>query len=122
VSKPEEQSQFDALLTKIHAAGMAWIEAQLKSRQLEEDQKSYLASLMNALEFEGEKSSEAKLDRLARGSQSYREYVTAMCLAWAEAQRLKIRYDNLQMLLDARRSELAMARAKVEKGIFHSGS
>lgn len=118
----KDQGNFERLIVEIHAAGMAWIEAQLKARQLEEDQKSFLASLMNELEFrETDKVSEAKLDRLARGSQPYREYITAMCATWAEAQRLKVRYDNLQMLFEAQRSELAMARAKIEKGIFHEG-
>ena len=113
---------FERLLREIHDAGQAWIDAQLIARQLEEDQRSFLASLMNEMEkhFDG-KVSETKLDRLARGAQPYRDYVMRQCTAWAEAQRLRVRYENLQMLLEARRSELAMERAKVEKGIFAEG-
>lgn len=118
----KNEPTFERLLVEINDAGMAWIEAQLKARQLEEDQKSFLASLMNKLEktFDS-KVPESKLDRLARGSNAYREYIANMCAAWAEAHRLKVRYENLQMLLEARRSELAMERAKIEKGIYHEG-
>lgn len=117
-----KSESFENLLIAINDAGMAWIDAQLKARQLEEDSKPFLAALINELEptFDG-KVSESKLDRLARGSKAYREYILSMCAAWAEAQRLKVRYENLQMLLEARRSELAMERAKIEKGIFHEG-
>lgn len=120
MSKAEQS--FERLLIEIHDAGQAWIDAQLTARQLEEDQKSYLAALMNEMErtFDS-KVSETKLDRLARGAQPYRDYVVRQCTAWAEAQRLRVRYENLQMLLEARRSELAMERAKIEKGIFHEG-
>jgi hypothetical protein len=117
----KDQGSFERLLKEIHDAGTMWIDAQLKARQLEEDQKSFLAALMNNFEKTMDKVSESKLDRLARGSQPYRDYVLNTCMAWAEAQRLRVRYDNLQMLLEARRSELAMERAKIEKGIFHEG-
>ena len=112
-----DEPSLDKLVMEIQAAGMSWIDAQLKARQLESDAKPYLAALMNDLE-----GSEAARDRQARGSKQYRDYLRDMNLAWAEAKRLEIRYENLQILLDARRSELAMKRAKIEKGIFERGA
>jgi hypothetical protein len=105
-----DEQKLDALVTEIQNAGMAWIDAQLKARQLE-------AALMNDME-----GSEAARDRQARGSKIYRDYLRDMNLAWAEAKRLEVRYENLQILLEARRSELAMKRAKIEKGIFDRGA
>lgn len=126
MSKNQAPATFEPLLKEIHDAGLTWIDAQLKARQLEEDQKSFLAALKNdyekAMEQTKEKITESKLDRLALGSVSYRDYILNTCTAWAEAQRFRVRYDNLQMVLEARRSELAMERAKIEKGIFHQGS
>jgi hypothetical protein len=120
--EPVSEQNFERLLIEINDAGMAWIDAQLKARQLDEDAKPYLAALMNELEktFDG-KVPESKLDRLARGSQPYRDYLTSMCAAWADAARRRVRYENLQMLLEARRSELAMEREKIAKGIYHQG-
>jgi hypothetical protein len=112
-----DEQKLDALVTEIQNAGMAWIDAQLKARQLEADAKPFLAALMNDME-----GSEAARDRQARGSKIYRDYLRDMNLAWAEAKRLEVRYENLQILLEARRSELAMKRAKIEKGIFDRGA
>jgi hypothetical protein len=112
-----DEQKLDKLVKEIQDAGMAWIEAQLEARQLEADTKPFLASLMNALT-----GSEAARDREARGSKEFREYVKNANLAWAKAKRLEVRYENLKVLLDARRSELAMKRAKIEKGIFDRGA
>jgi len=115
-----ENGSLGKFVTEYHAAGVAWVEAKLKSDQLEEDQKPFLASLMNALD-DG-KTSEAKLDRLARGSTQYREYVKNMVLSKAEALREKVRYDALGSFYEAKRSEKALERSKIEKGLFHQGS
>lgn len=134
------KSELENLVVKIQEAGQEWIDAKLKADQLEEDQKSFLASLMNEIDksykpgtlvpvdgkggirtIQPEKPTESKLDRQARGSREYREYITSMCLARAEMLRKKVRYDALQSLFEAQRSTLALEREKIAKGIFHEG-
>jgi hypothetical protein len=101
-------SEFDGLIKNIHDAGQAWVDAEFRARQLEEDQKPYLASLINALD-DGD-TSEAKLERKARGSKEYRNYITGMVTARAEALRLKVKYEAWQSTFEARRTESANQR------------
>ena len=113
------QGELEKMVVQLEKAGQAWVTAKLKADQLEEDQKPYLASLCNALD-NGE-TSEAKLDRQAKGSKEYRDYVRDMCLARTEALRQKVRYEGFQALFEAKRSEYALERVKLEKGITHLG-
>ena len=116
-----EQTALEKLVVEIQDAGQEWVEAKLKSDQLEADEKNFLAALMNDLEKGFDKVSEAKLERLSRGGRQYRDYTTGRVLAQAETNRKKVRYESLLNLWEAKRSELAMERAKLEKGIFHIG-
>jgi hypothetical protein len=116
------KDELENVVTEWKAAGDAWIDAKFAADQLEEDAKSVLASIVNELEGRTEgKVSENKLERLARGTSSYREFISRMCAARAEALRKKVRFDALEKLFDARRSQLALERSKIEKGIFHIG-
>lgn len=117
-----ELTNFDKLITEIQHAGQDWVEAKLKSDQLEADEKNFLALMMNDLEktFD-EKVSDSKLERLVRGSKEFREYVTGRVAAQAETGRKKVRYENLQNFYEAKRSQLAFEREKLAKGIFHRG-
>lgn len=117
------EGNLEKLVIEIQEAGQDWIEAKLKSDQLDDGEKNYLAALINGLEegMKGGKISEAKLERLARGSPEFGQYVIGKCTAIAETSRKKVRYEALQNLWEARRSELAFERAKIEKGIFHEG-
>lgn len=124
MSKPELSTDLERLVVEIQQAGQAWIDAKLKSDQLEDGVKNYLAALMNALEEEQFKErtvSESKLERLARGSAEFGEYITGKCAAVAETQRKRVRYEALRDLWEARRSQLAFERVQIEKGIFHLG-
>lgn len=123
MSKPEVTGTLERLVVEIQEAGQEWIEAKLRSDQLDDGEKNYLAALMNGLEeaMKGVKISEAKLERLARGSAEFGQYVIGKCAAIAESSRKRVRYEALQNLWEARRSELAFERAKIEKGIFHIG-
>jgi len=112
-------NELENLVVRYQEAGQDWIKTRLVSDQLEEDLKPYLASLMNELD-DGDKS-EAKLDREARGSKQFRDYVKNMVLARADTARKKVRYESLGMLWEAKRSELAMEREKLSKGIYHEG-
>src|SRR6266436_89451 len=95
-------TNLEQTVIEYQAAGCEWIEAKLKSDQLEEGQKSFLAAIMNCLNPD---NSEAKLDRLARGSKGYQDYIVGMCAARADMLRKKVRFDALGMLFEARRSE-----------------
>lgn len=112
-------NNLEATVMEYQEAGKTWVESKLTCDQLEEDLKSFLASLINELD-DGD-SSEAKLDRQARGSKQYRDYITSMCSARADMLKKKVRFDALGMLFEARRSEMATEREKLAKGIFHIG-
>lgn len=112
-------NDLERLVAAIQKSGFEMVEANLKASQLADDEKNYLASLMNSL-ASGEKQSEAQLERLARGSKEFREYVRGRCIAQAEAGRLRVRYQSLQSLFEAKRSVYALERAKIEKGIYHA--
>lgn len=116
-----ETSSLERLVIEIQDAGQAWVEAKLLSDQLEDGEKNYLAALMNGLESQYEKVSEAKLERLARGSAEFGEYVQGVVKARAETARKRVRYEALQNLFEAHRSHFALERAKIEKGIYHEG-
>lgn len=116
-----ETSELEKLVVEIQNAGQDWISAKLKSDQLEDDEKNFLAALMNGLEKGFEKVSEARLERLARGSKEFRDYVTGKVLAKSETGRKRVRYEALQNLWEAQRSALAFEREKLAKGIYHEG-
>jgi len=113
------QNELENLVVCYQDAGQDWIKTKLVSDQLEENLKPYLASLMNGLD-DGDKS-ESKLDREARGSKQFRDYVRNMVLARMNTARKKVRYESLGMLWEAKRSELAMEREKISKGIYDIG-
>ena len=121
MSKPEPTT-LEKIVIEIQEAGQAWIEAKLKSDQLEGDEKNLLASMMNDLEKSFDKVSEAKLERLVRGSPEFRGYVTGRIFAQAETGRKKVRYESALNFWEAKRSELAFEREKLSKGVFHIGS
>ena len=103
-------------------AGQDWVKAKLKSDQLDEDAKSYLASLMNGIEAKtSEKISEAKLDRMARGTPEYRKYIIGMCEARAAMLSARVKFDALDKWFEAKRSNLSFEKEVVKKGIFSQG-
>jgi hypothetical protein len=117
-------NNLEATVIEFQRAGDAWIEAKLKCDLLEEDQKAFLASLINELEqslSDDTRFSETMLDRKCRGSKQYRQYITGMCMARADMLKKKVRFDALGMLFEARRSEKAFEREAVKKGVFDSG-
>ena len=122
MSKPDS-SNLERLVVEIQEAGQAWIESKLKSDQLDAGEKNYLAALMNGIDdaTKGTKISEAKLERLARGSPEFGNYVIGKVMAIAETGRKKVRYESLQNLWEAKRSELSFERVKIERGIYHEG-
>jgi len=129
MSKSETHADLERLVVEIQTAGQAWIDAKLKSDQLQDGEKNYLAALMNSLDeawskgaAKKERISESKLERLARGSPEFGQYVVGKCAAIAETARKRVRYEALRDLWEARRSQLAFERVQIEKGIFAVGS
>lgn len=121
-----EISELERLADELQAKGLQWIEAKLKSDQLDADEKSFLAAIMNELEksFDGVrqlKVSEAKLERLARGSTEFRNYIVGRVTAQAETGRKKVLYEAAQNYWEAKRSEMAFEREKLSKGVYHTG-
>jgi hypothetical protein len=116
-------NEWEGLVKSIHDSGMEWVEAKLKADQLEEDQRPYLASLMNAIKSDGAKElADSTRKRLAEGNEEYRKYIIGMCLARAAALKAKVKYESWVNMFEARRTEAATERVKIEKGIFERGN
>jgi len=112
-------SLLERRIIKSERDGEQWADLHAKWLQLNEDKKSFLAALINDLD-DG-KMSEAKLERLALGSKAYRDYVVGLAIAKGEELRAKVRYENSTALFSAAQSDQSLERAKIEKGIFHTG-
>ncbi len=121
VARPKNLLDLQAWITNIDRAGMMEIDLKLEADQLDEMTKPLLASLKNDLAKAQDGLSESKIERLALGSQTYKDHVIAACLARAAALRARVRYESLKSGFDAQRSLLALEREKVAKGIFHQG-
>ena len=106
-------------IIKAERHGETWAELHAKWLQLDEDKKSFLAALINDLD-NGD-TSEAKLERLARASKEYRDYIANLAIAKGEELRAKVRYENANALFSAAQSDQSLERVKIEKGIYHTG-
>jgi hypothetical protein len=114
MSKPE-RTELERLILFAQEEGQKWASLYEIALQLEEDRKNYLAALMNDLEGQhGNTMTEAKLERLARGSKQFREYVKNMCIARGEELRAKVRYTNSLNLFEAGRSKETTEREKMK--------
>lgn len=107
-----ERTELEKRIIFAESCGAEWVEVHAIWLQLDEDKKNYLSSLMNALD-DGNKS-EAKLEREARGSQQYREYIKNLCLAKAAELRAKVKYDNARDYFEAGRSQESTEREKMK--------
>lgn len=108
----------------IQEAGNEWIAAKEISEQLDADEDNLLAAMMTEIEkteFQGKKVSDAKLERLARSTPMFREYVRGRIAAQMKTLQLKTRYDNLDKLWHSKQSDQALEREKIAKGIYHAG-
>jgi hypothetical protein len=105
---------------EFHAAGQEWVKAKLKADQLDEGCKNFLCALMTKIEeaASDEKISDTKLERLARSSTTFQDYVKGMCAARAEMLSKKVRFDALDRYYEAKRSGLSFEKEIIKKGIF----
>jgi hypothetical protein len=111
MSKPE-RTELENRIIVAEERGATWASMHEIAMQLEEDKKNYLAALMNDLD-DGN-TSEAKLERKARGSHQYRDYIRDMCIAKGEELRAKVRYDNARDYFEAGRSQESTEREKMK--------
>jgi len=114
-------NSLEQIVGDLDAAGLEWARLDLKASQLEEDKKSFLAAIQTELTKRHPEASEKTLERLALSDPTYRAFVNGMCAARAAALQARIKYDNTEKLYDARRSQLALERVKVERNISHIG-
>jgi hypothetical protein len=120
MSKPE-RTELEQRIIYAESLGEKWASLHEVAMQLEEDKKNYLAALMNDLagtalpNMPPDKTmTETKLERLARGSPQYREYIRNMCIAKGEELRAKVKYDNARDLFEAARSKESTEREKMK--------
>jgi hypothetical protein len=92
--------------------GLEYVEAKKKAEHLELLRPTVRARIM--LRFDDGKISEARLRRLGETDPEYTQFLEDYNQAWAEAERLKIRYDSYKNLFEARRSLLSYQKAEMK--------
>jgi gamma-glutamyl phosphate reductase len=109
------RSELEKRIIFAEEAGQKWADLHAIAMQLNEDKANYLAALINDLEAaHGSTVSEKRLERLARGSKQYREYIKNMCIAKGEELRAKVRYENARDYFEAGRSQESTEREKMK--------
>lgn len=106
-------SELEKRVVRAQELGQKWAALHETWLQLDKDEKNYLAALMNDIAAREIGLSESKLERLARGSQEFRDYVRRVCVAKGEELRAKVRYENARDFFEAARSLEATERAKM---------
>jgi len=114
-----EDPVLEELTAAIDETDTAALQAEAIALSLKDHKELFLASLKNEL-ADGIKS-EAKIDRLAKGSKQYEDHITATCLATTEAKSRRSKYIRLKVKLELLRSVMASERAKINAGIYHQG-
>lgn len=108
----QERSELERRIIYAESLGKYWGDLYEVWLQLDNGQKNFLASLMNDLD-DG-KSSEAKLERLARGTKEYREYCKNVAIAKGLEIRAKVKYENARDYFEAGRSQESTEREKMK--------
>lgn len=109
------RSELEKRIIFAEELGEKWADLHAIVMQLEEDKKNYLAALINDLEAgHANTVSETKLERLARGSKQYRDYIRNMCLAKGEELRARVKYENARDFFEAGRSQESTAREQMK--------
>lgn len=110
-------TDLEELSDKIEQAGKKWVVAKQISERLDELKSAILATSKNDLEAalanKSESASEQKLERLARGSAAYKEHIELMVKAKRVTHSYFLSYEALKNLYEAKRSDMAMERAKM---------
>lgn len=109
---PTNLTVLEKRIVKAAELGEKWAALHATWMQLDEDKKNYLAALMNDID-DGD-TSEAKLERRARASKEYRDYVRNLAIAKGEELRAKVHYDNARDFFEAGRSQESTEREKMK--------
>ena len=113
-----EALTLDSLSYSIEEKGKEWNKAKQVAERNDELRKILLAELQNEYEKDvldagaAKGPSESKLERLARGSARFRAHMEETVVSKQEANDRFMEYEALKNLFDAKRSEMALERAR----------
>jgi len=110
--KLTNRSELERRIIRAETLGQDWVNQLATYRQLEEGKKSVLADLQNSLD-DGD-TSEAKLERQARGSKEWKEFIRNLCTAEAAMLRAKVKYDCSVAFYEAARTAEASKRVELQ--------
>lgn len=103
-------TELEKRIVRAEKLGQQWVNAVEIYDQLEESRKNVLADLQNALD-DGYKS-ESKLEREARGSNEWKQFVKNLVTAKAAMLRLKVTYEAAVAYYEAARTAEASRRVE----------
>ncbi len=107
-----QRSELEKRIIFAEEAGRKWAEIHQIWLQLDSDKANYLAALMN--DIDDGQMSDKKLERLARGSKAFRDYVKNTSIAKGEELRAKVKYENARDYFEAGRSQESTEREKMK--------
>src|SRR5262245_65609106 len=108
--KLTNRSELERRIIRAEELGQKWVDALEVYHQLEESKKNVLADLQNSLD-DGD-TSEAKLERQARSSKEWKDFIRNLCTAEAAMLRAKVKYDCSVAFYEAARTAEASKRVE----------
>lgn len=116
--EPLATLSLESLSYLIEEKGKEWNKFKQTAERLDELRKILLAEIQNKEELIAitggapKAPSETKLERLARGSAEFKAHAESVVVAKKEANDTFMEYEALKNLFDAKRSEMALERAR----------
>lgn len=116
--KKSEALTLESLSYQIEEKGKEWNTTKQVAERADELRKILLADIQNrheagVLQHDPKaKLSETKLDRIARGSDEFRDHIEVVVDSKKDANDKYMEYEALKNLFDATRSEMALERAR----------
>jgi hypothetical protein len=107
-----DYSELEKRIIRSAELGEEWAKLHEAWMQLDEAKKTVLADLQKDLD-DG-KTSEAKLERLARTRKEYKEFINNLCIAKGQELRAKVRYEAAQAFYEAGRTREATERERMK--------
>jgi len=110
-----ERTKLEKRIIAAAKAGEEWANRYETWLQLDSDEKSFLAALMQDIKKTKEgKVSVAELEMEARASTQFREYLKGLSIAKGEELRAKVKYENARDWFEAARSQESTEREKMK--------
>ncbi len=116
--EPLATLSLESLSYLIEEKGKEWNKSKQTAERLDELRKILLAEIQNKEELLAitggapKAPSETKLERLARGSTEFKKHAESVVVAKKGANDTFMEYEALKNLFDAKRSEMALERAR----------